>query len=400
MTRTWKRPSSVQIAGGHAHAGLGHAGAAQRRPRFQGDVLKAAVAPVLEQVVSRGVVGHVQVLIPVPVQIQPEDSQTLAVAGLLPQAGAPGHVDEGASSQVPVEDVAHSVKTMGVAVDGDLPEIARFMVLKGELQVVGQVEVEQTVPVVIGEGGAGPPSGIRDPRSPAHVLEGAVPLVPVEHVGAHVGDVDVHAAIVVVVAERAPHAVGRVPGSRLPGDVGEGPVPAVPVEAVRTTAVDEIDVHPAVVVVVQKTASGPHGLDQVLGRRIGFGDLVSMDEFQPRLPADVGEPGRGPVSRRKLGVEDQKEDRQQSLRRRQRHLGPEAGSFRPERVEGAFSEVNPQNHGLSAQAGHGIGSIPPDREPGPVAAEREAVTAGEPGDGPSAGIQDLDPDPALRRRPD
>ena len=198
---------------------------------------------------------------------------------------------------------------MGIAVDGNLLEVAGFVALKGELQIVGQVKIQQPVPVVVGESGAGPPAGIGDPRSPAHVLEGAVAQVSVEHIGTHVGDVDVHVAIVVVVSEGAPHAVGRIPDSGLVGDVEKGPVPPVSKQPVRALAVDEIDVHPAVAIVVQNTAAGTHGLDQILGLWVGFGDLVAVYEFEPRRSADIGEARGCFVSRRELDVEDQKEDR-------------------------------------------------------------------------------------------
>ena len=124
-------------------------------------------------------------------------------------------------------------------------------------------EIEAAVAVVVAPGGAGGPVAERDAGFLGDVGEGAVVVVVVEAVLAEVADVDVGPAVVVVVADGHAEAPAVVGHAGFCGDVGEGAVVVVVEERgvrrrgfagqrVEGGAVDEIDVEPAIVVVIEQ----------------------------------------------------------------------------------------------------------------------------------------------------
>ena len=125
--------------------------------------------------------------------------------------------------------------------------------------------------------------------------EDAVAAVAIQHVRAEVRDVEIDPAVVVVVARAGAHAVVAMSNAGLLGDVVERAVAAISEQAVpclprdrrigHRSAVDQEDVDPAVVVVVEEQPARADGLDQVLvGAR-----AVDVAEVDPGVTADVGE---------------------------------------------------------------------------------------------------------------
>ena len=92
------------------------------------------------------------------------------------------------------------------------------------------------------------------------------------------GDVQIRKAVAIVVANRHAHAVAAGRHAGLCGDVGEGAVTIVAIERVAQgrirseeialAAVDQVDVHPPVVVVVEESASRAGSLRQESLRRL------------------------------------------------------------------------------------------------------------------------------------
>ena len=188
------------------------------------------------------VVTHVEIEVPVGVDVEKRDPGSHAVA--VSHACSLGDVGEGAVSVVPVEDVG--------------PEVVH-------------VEVGVAVVIVIAHGDAEPVSRIADARLRRHVGELPVPFVPIERVARHrvglrspqwcpVEEVDVDPPVAVVVEQResrgdvfddvvsAAAAVG-VPevDSRLPRDVAEHDRPTLVActhDRGRRGARDEPERHP------------------------------------------------------------------------------------------------------------------------------------------------------------
>src|SRR6185437_10886007 len=130
---------------------------------------------------------------------------------------------------------------------------------------------------------------------PGDVGEGAVVVVVVEAGYAVVADVEVGPAVVVVVGDGAAVTPPIVLDSGFFGDVGKGSVVIVAeqsgvgrgllaVEGVEGGAVDEVDVEPPIVVVVDETDAGAIGFDD----EVFFGRAHLMDPAgEARLFGDV-----------------------------------------------------------------------------------------------------------------
>ena len=142
-------------------------------------------------------------------------------------------------------------------------------------------QIEAAVIVVVEPDGAGGPSRRGDAGFKGDVGKGSVAIVAIEGGPVIAGDKEVGITVSVVVANGDAHAVTGIGHPCLGGDVGEGSVAVVAVkpiaqrllrsEEVAGTAVDEEDVHPAVVVKIEKRTAGPRGFGQVIGRRSSIG---------------------------------------------------------------------------------------------------------------------------------
>ena len=96
----------------------------------------------------------------------------------------------------------------------------------------------------------------------------------VENAAAELGDVQIREAVAVIVANRDSHAIAAAGHAGFFSHVGERAVAIVAIERVAQrlrrsvkialAAVDEINVHPAVVIVIKERAARATGLRQVL----------------------------------------------------------------------------------------------------------------------------------------
>jgi hypothetical protein len=174
--------------------------------------------------------------------------------------------------------------------------------LQRAIDVVGDVEVEVAVAVGVEERGPGPPSRVGDAGPLGHLLEGPVAAVAVEPVRAELGDEEVDMAVVIIVggADAAPPAVVADAGPL--GRVLEPPAAAVAVQRVAAPladprrllvegpGVDQVDVQPAVLVVVDERRAGADRLEDVV-----LGDAPAPEHGgQSGLRGRVDEP-RGRV---------------------------------------------------------------------------------------------------------
>ena len=206
-------------------------------------------------------------------------------------------------------DVRQALVLLRVAVVGRLgsPQTGSWRGIPDD--VVGDEEVEPPVAVEVDEGGGDRPQravlrvAAREAGGLGDVLEGAVAVVAEERVAAQAGDEEVGVAVVVVVAGGDAEVVAPPGHARRLGHVGEGAVarccgrggssmrgPSSPRRAMRR-AVHDVDVEPAVVVVVEEGHARDHRLRLVLARRaagVGHeahaargGDLLEHDGVDP-----------------------------------------------------------------------------------------------------------------------
>jgi alkanesulfonate monooxygenase SsuD/methylene tetrahydromethanopterin reductase-like flavin-dependent oxidoreductase (luciferase family) len=123
--------------------------------------------------------------------------------------------------------------------------------------------------VVVEPGGAGGKGWVTNTGFLRHVAEFAAALVAEEVVGAERGDVDVLVPVVVVVGDGHAHAVDLNTEACFFGDVRERTVFVVAVEGgshllargwLPGLAVNEQNIGPAVVVVIEESAAGAESL--------------------------------------------------------------------------------------------------------------------------------------------
>ena len=141
-------------------------------------------------------------------------------------------------------------------------------------------EVEPAVVVVVEPDGAGGPSWSRDPRLLGHIGERAVAVVAVQNAAPVLRDVKIGKTIAVIVAHGCTHAIAATGDAGLFGHVRECAVAVIAVKGVAQrlgrskyvalAAVHQVDVHPAVVVIVEESATRASRLGQIFfGRKTG-----------------------------------------------------------------------------------------------------------------------------------
>jgi hypothetical protein len=162
----------------------------------------------------------------------------------------------------------------------DLVIAALELVLAGVVHKAADEQIEFSIVVVVEPDGAGGPSGSGEAGFLRDVGEGPVMIVFVQRALAIGGDEDVGPAVIVVVADSHAHAEGRTTNAGFFGDVCKGPIAIVLVERVSHrlcrlpeiagAAIHQEDVHPPVVVEVEKSTAGTQRLGQVvvLGHRV------------------------------------------------------------------------------------------------------------------------------------
>ncbi len=150
--------------------------------------------------------------------------------------------------------------------------VAAGLVLEVVMNVTGDEQVKLAVAIVISPGGASGPVPESYAGGFGDIGECAVVVVVVEAILAKVADVDVRPAVVIVVADGDAEAPAVIADTGLGCDVGECAVVVVveesgvwsgahAVECVFCASVDEVDVEPTVIVVVEKSDTGTDGVD-------------------------------------------------------------------------------------------------------------------------------------------
>ena len=267
-------PSILIVVGGvDSHAGARFAESVDSHTCQQADFFEPPFAAVGKQEIGNGVVGDVEIHPSVIVDVCRDDSpsfgQRLRNTRLLADIG------KRAVAIIAEEPARHGIVNAGNAVE----TLARQSIaaeLEFGFAVVDKVADEQIQPsviVVIKPHRAGGPARCCDTGFCRHVGEGAVAVVVVKNAMRILRDVEVGEPVAVIVADGDAHAV-RVSGhARFLRHVGESAVAVVVIERVpewlsrlieiAASAVHQINVHPAVVVVVEECAAGSDCLGQM-----------------------------------------------------------------------------------------------------------------------------------------
>ena len=213
---------TVEIGDIDPHSRFGHSVGVDCASAHIGLVLESAVFLVDPQLIRITVIGDVDVRPAVAVQVGGDDAQSCPVR--TGNARLYRDVFEGAVTTVAVEDTGDGLVCRGCTVVACArARIALLIILDTVIDVVGDIEIEKAVAIIIEECCACPPLAAPcDARSCRHIGEGSIAVVMKELIGcAEMGDEYVDASVVVEVADRHTHAVSPRAESRRFCDVGE-----------------------------------------------------------------------------------------------------------------------------------------------------------------------------------
>src|SRR5579872_3968737 len=172
-------------------------------------------------------------------------------------------------------EARHAVS--GPVVIGDAGKVFRL----AEFDELTYEQIEISVIVVVKPHGARRPAGSRDAGLLCDIGKRAVAVIVVENAASVLRDVYIGEAVSVIVPYRHALTVASAADTCLFGDVGESAVAVIAIKRVAQgrvriveiafATVDQIDVHPAVIVIVEKGASRSRGFRQVFLRRFSCG---------------------------------------------------------------------------------------------------------------------------------
>ena len=276
-----------------AHAGARAPHLVERDARRDRRVSEGPVAIAQVEEVLVGVVGDEKVGPPVVVEVLHGNTQRLALR--IEQPGVLGGIPKAGAPLIAVQAAALAVILLGrgVRLGGAVPS-GEDVGLGRPADVVADEQVQKSVPVHVHPGRGGRPGrrGVRTRRVAvdahrARDVREASSVVPQELVVSHGRHVDVWVPVGVVISERGSHPVDREAGSGRGRNVFERAVATVPVEPRRRglgaalvarplPAVDQKQVGPAVLIVVQEAAAAPHGLRHPLLSE-GTGHMHEVD---------------------------------------------------------------------------------------------------------------------------
>ena len=281
------------VAGGNSHIRDLAAVPVHREAAQIALIVECAVAFVDVQKVRRRIVGHHQVRLAVPIDIHEEHAETVITVGVA-DPGLFAHVGERAVAVVMKQMVVLSLKSARTAhhvrpailaqraFDGIGACNGRVMEVVAD--VAGHKKVQPAIPVVVSEGGAGVIDNHvggaaveRDAGLFRYIRECPVVVIVVQAVLPQIGDVEIGPAIVVIVAHRAAKPPPVIRDSRFFRHLGKRSIAVVveerrvrrnrlPAQCVDGRSIHQVDVEPAVVVVVEKADARTLGLDNDLLR--------------------------------------------------------------------------------------------------------------------------------------
>ncbi len=274
----------VVVADGDTHGCLLGAVFADCGAGLETDVLEFAVAFILVEKFWRRVIGDVNIRPAGVVEVGPDHAKPV-VAVWIAYSGGFGYFGERAVAIVVEERVAGASQSARAALHVDAAILAEGsaseagQIIEMKIDVVGDHEIDKSIAVVVAESGAGRPSSIGDAGLCRHVGKGAVAVVAIENVAAQAGDIEIGPAVVVVVSDGSAHGEARSGEAGFCRHVGESAVVIVVVEnaeALRAfdrhlnrRSIGEIDVGPAIAIIVQQNHSAAHGFHNVFLCRVG-----------------------------------------------------------------------------------------------------------------------------------
>src|SRR5215472_8278431 len=224
---------------------------------------KAAFAPVGEKKVGYCVVADEEIYPAVIVDVRGNHAPALRWPS--GNSGLPADVGKGSVTIVMEKPGRHWLVNRWAAVPALTSQFVPAPDALVEFRELQDEQIQPSIVVIIEPHRACAPTCRGNSSLAGHICERTIAIVAVEDTLRILSDVEVGEPVVVVIAHRHAHAVRVSRYSCFLGDVGERPVPIIAVERVSQRmrrnvkvtlpAVYKVDVHPTIVVVVEKGAA-------------------------------------------------------------------------------------------------------------------------------------------------
>src|ERR1700722_3433795 len=277
----------VEVSPIQPHAGARQAVDAIGYAGFKADLLEGFSPAVGPEEVWHGVIGDEEIGISIVIEIGCDYAPGLARLGGNSRALA--DVLKLSIAEMVIKVAGHGSEDFGIAVAGasrlrstvlSHPAVGFSLATDPLIGVVGKFtdkQVQLAIVVVIEPKRAASPLRGLDAARRGHIGKGTVSVVVIENRLADAGDEDVQIPVMVIVGDSDAHAKkgGIDPG--LLRYVAEGAVMIVAVKSkweggLRVekgggTGVDQENVHPAVIVVIENGHAGPHRFRKIMLRR-------------------------------------------------------------------------------------------------------------------------------------
>src|SRR5438034_84477 len=280
---------------------------------YLSNIGERAIVVVVEQYARFGIHGHKNIRPAVVIKIVGDSGDRISRAGFQ-NACLFGNVRERAVAIVVEEDVCVPGKTPGAAHDRDTFPLAGQPLAgclgRVELDVVADKKIQMPVAVIIEPGTACAPANpfVVNAGLAGHIGECAVAVVVEQDVVSPEATEQIIPAVVVKVAYRDAGLPSRASDTGLLGYVRKRSVAVVLVKlrgwstaarpvGVEASAVAQINVQPAVIVVVEESKAATFGFDD---ERLMFDATPHIRSSQARFPGHVHEGDR----RRRRGTRD------------------------------------------------------------------------------------------------
>ena len=250
---------------------------------------------VAKIVAGAGVAGYEDIRPAIVIEIGCDGGHGIAAFGAR-DARSLAHVGERAVAIVAVQGLPGSGrKTTRTAHDGSarviaVPVLARLR--RGrlvELQIVRHKKIQPAIAIIVEERAPGPPPHtlLKQSGLSCDIGKRAVAVVAIERILSPVSDEQIFVAVVVVVADSHSGGPSRAEQTGFFRNVGERAIAVVAVKTVRRVrgcaaepaAIENENIHPAVVIVIDKSHAAAGCFDNIVGFA---GGPVDHGEMEPR----------------------------------------------------------------------------------------------------------------------
>ena len=255
----------VEIGDAHTHAGLGKTGVVAVTGHVEAGLFERAVTAVLPETIGHGVVGNEHVSIAIAVEVGRHHAEPVALHRRNP-TGLSG-ISEVTAAIIEVEEIGRWRIPVRFAVVRCLQIVESDAKtwqdgFRRPLDIAAYEQVQVAIAVGIEKGRAGPPLLVSDVALGGDVGEVSTTVVAKQYIGIEVAHEQIDITVAVHIASGHARGVANIARAAAFGHILKGAVTLVAKESVAALArgLKQIEIHPAVVIEVERSATTDNDL--------------------------------------------------------------------------------------------------------------------------------------------